>query len=42
MRASFAAIVSNFSRLELLDARTTWHPTFVLRGIQALPMRLVP
>lgn len=41
MRASFAAFASKFSRLELLDSNTAWHPTFVLRGIQALPMRLV-
>ena len=42
MRASFAAIVSRFSRLELRDGHIVYRPTFVLRGIESLRLRLAP
>ena len=42
MRVCFAAFVSRFSQLELLDPDIVYHPTFALRGIQRLNLRLVP
>ena len=41
MRASFAAFTRRFRRLELLDDDVTYHPTFALRGIEALNLRCV-
>jgi cytochrome P450 len=41
MRASFAAFTQRFGRLEMLDDDVTYHPTFALRGIQSLRLRLL-
>ena len=40
MRASFRAFTARFTALELADPNIHYHPTFVLRGIESLKVRL--
>jgi cytochrome P450 len=41
MQAAFVAFTKRFRRLELVDDELVYHPTFALRGLESLRLRLV-